>query len=53
MKIIEDNMEDYTYVLIPFPESQEFMEKEWFEEESCLINRGSQVQILLGPQLKN
>lgn len=38
MKIVENNIEDYTYVLVPFPESQEFMEKEWFEQEACLAD---------------
>lgn len=38
MKIIERNIEDYTYIFIPFPESQEFMEEYWFEEEACLAD---------------
>ena len=25
-----------TYVLVPWPESQEFMEEEWFQEEAIL-----------------
>lgn len=36
MKI--DNMEDYTYVLIQWPETQVLMDEEWFDEEACLAN---------------
>ena len=25
-----------TYVLVPFPESQEYMEEDWFHEEAIL-----------------
>lgn len=34
--IIGSSTDMETYILVPFPESQEYMEEEWFEEEAIL-----------------
>lgn len=36
MKI--DDIQDYTYVLVQWPETQELMDKEWFDEEASLAD---------------
>lgn len=33
-----DNMEDYTYVLVQWPETQVLMDEEWFDKEASLAD---------------
>ena len=33
-----DDPQDYTYVLVQWPESQELMDQEWFDKEASLAD---------------
>jgi len=34
----EDNMQDFTYVLVKWPETQELMDLDWFDKETSLAD---------------
>lgn len=41
IRFIEDEHISNEYILIPWPDSQEFMEKEWFDGEAILFSNSA------------